>query len=751
MLPMVIKNLFRRKGRTLLTVVGISVGVAAIVALGALAEGFEASYNSMLFGSKADLVISQPDSFDISMSSVDESVGEAVSTMPEVDAVTGMIEGFVQTEGLPLFFVFGYPEDSYALDRFQIVDGDGLGSTSGSHQGKPLLLGSAAADSLNKIAGDTLRIGESSYRIIGIYETGDSFEDSGAVLPLRQAQEMLGKTRQVSILYVQLKDPQFEERFRTRMERLYTNLSVSTTSEYADKQIMGDALKGYSWAIAGLAILIGGVGMMNAQLMSVVERTREIGVLKAVGWSSRRVMGMILSEAFLVCLAGGVLGIVLAWLVLTIFSDVVKFFGTSAHDISGGLILQAFIVVIVMGLIAGMYPAWRASKLDPIEAIRYEGGTSGESLRRFPVGGMAVQSVWQRSTRSLLTLVAIGITVGGIMALEGIVNGTAELIGDIAFSSDVEILIRQADIADTSMSAIDERIGDRIAALSDVENVSGMTLTAVMLTNPTSFFILEGFEPGSYAIRRFNIVEGERISGNHQIMLGRIMSTMLSKNVGETVDLSGTRFRIVGIYETGESYEEMGGVITLRDLQSFTGRPRKVMMYLVKVVDPERVKDVAAEINAEFPEVHAALAGEFAEQMPDFENMNAMLAGISFLAIAVGGVTVMNTMLMAVLERTREIGVLRALGWRSRKVLQMILRESFLIGILGGIAGIIIALGLGGLLSAVPLFGESIAPVWTVEAFLRALIVALLLGLAGGLYPAIRATRLEPIEALRYE
>jgi putative ABC transport system permease protein len=174
-------------------------------------------------------------------------------------------------------------------------------------------------------------------------------------------------------------------------------------------------------------------------------------------------------------------------------------------------------------------------------------------------------------------------------------------------------------------------------------------------------------------------------------------------------------------------------------------------MYMVKIHDPSQAREVVEIINTQFPEVHASLTGEFAEQMPDFEAIDAMMAAISFLAIFVGGLGVMNTMLMAVLERTREIGVLRALGWRRRRILGMILQEAVLLGILGGFTGILIALGLGFLFSKTPMVGEMLAPVWEMDIFIRAIAIALFLGILGGIYPAIRATRLQPIEALRYE
>jgi putative ABC transport system permease protein len=145
------------------------------------------------------------------------------------------------------------------------------------------------------------------------------------------------------------------------------------------------------------------------------------------------------------------------------------------------------------------------------------------------------------------------------------------------------------------------------------------------------------------------------------------------------------------------------------------------------------------------------LTADFANQMPDMRTSNSMIGAISVVAILVGGVGVLNTMLMSVFERTREIGVLRALGWGRRRILGLIMREALMLGLLGGLAGIAIALGLVVLLQSIPMIGLAIDAVWSTQIFVRALSVALLLGLVGGLYPAFRATRLTPIEALRYE
>jgi ABC-type antimicrobial peptide transport system permease subunit len=746
----IFRNLLRRKTRTLLTILGIGVGVTVIIVLGVLADGFQAGYGSMMQGSKADLVLSQPDTMDVSYSAVKEDVGKELSVMPEVKAVTGMLQGLVQTESEPFFFIFGYPEDSFLLERFTVRDGyDLFGRIPRELRGKPILLGSAAAKVMKKGVGDTLRITSTTYRIVGIYETGDIFEDSGALLRLKDAQELLGKNSQVSLFYIRLADTSLRDRVEERVARKWPDLLLSGTSEFASQQSMQSILRGFVWVIGGLAIVIGGVGMLNAQLMAILERTREIGVLRATGWRRHQVLGMILGESIVVCFAGGVFGILFGWLLLKLLSRFTVLMGTQTGKLDPGLIAQAMMVVFILGLVGGLYPAWRASLLRPVEALRYEGGSARP--RRLPFGGMAVQNLWQRSTRTLLTLGAIGLTVGAILALEALVQGFIASFTDMAGSTQAEIMVRQADIADTTLSVIDERVVDTIAAMPEVQSASGVVFTGTILPDSGVMFLLQGYSPNEFAIQRFHVTEGQMLNGNRQILLGRLMADTLEKDVGDMVEVSGMRFKVVGIYETNIGWEQTGGVVTLRDGQNFIGRPRQVSMIGIKVKDPDQAPALVERINAKYPGVYAALSAEFAQEMPDIQSSNAMLDGISLIALLAGGLSVLNAMLMSIFERTREIGVLRALGWRRQAVLAMILREAVLLGLLGGVAGIAISFGLTELMKLSAILGSWVNPVWSWDIFARAFLLSVFLGAMGGLYPAYRATCLSPVEALRYE
>ena len=749
---MIIKNLLRRKSRTFLTVLGIAIGVATIVALGVMANLLQNGYSSMMAGSKSDLLLTQPDAFSLASSAIDEQVGLQLASMPEVAQVSGMIQGVVQTAENPFFFVFGYPADSYLLEHYQVVEGTGLADSAKTRlRGKPLLMGLAAAEALSKEPGDSLRLGSSLYRIVGIYQTGDAFEDRGVIIRLDDAQLQFDRSNKVSLFYIQLKDPTLRSQLEKRAARLFPDLALSSTETYADRESMVGVLRAYMVGIAGLAIILGAVGMMNAQLMAVFERTREIGVLRAVGWSSTRVLIMILGESFLVSLAGGVLGVGLGLLALRGLGLLSPLLENMVSQVNLSHITRAVIVVVPVGLVGGAYPAWRASRLQPVEALRYEGGSTGAGLRRLPAGGMAVQSLWQRSARTFLTLSAIGITVGSIMALEGIVRGMASAMVQITTGSGAEIMVRERDAAASNLSSIDERVAGRIAILPGVSQVSRMVFTAITLPEDGSLFMLQGYALKEAGIERFPIVEGDPLTGNRQVILGRIMANSLNQRVGDTIELNGKRFRIVGIFETGVSWEEIGGVVTLRDAQSIIGKPGKVSMLAVNVTDPSKAADLVGQINQRLPVVLADLTGEFVEQLPDMQYTNVIMGGISILAIFVGGLAVLNTMLMAVMERTREIGVLRALGWNKTRVLGLIMREALILGILGGIGGVGIALALAGLMQQIPGMGQAIDPVWSLDIFLKASLFALLLGLLGGIYPAYRATQMQPTEALYYE
>jgi putative ABC transport system permease protein len=174
-------------------------------------------------------------------------------------------------------------------------------------------------------------------------------------------------------------------------------------------------------------------------------------------------------------------------------------------------------------------------------------------------------------------------------------------------------------------------------------------------------------------------------------------------------------------------------------------------MYGIKVRDPDRVEEVRAYLDTNFKDIDVALSSEFAESVPDMQRMNQMTNELAYMAVLLGAVSMLNTMLMSVLERTREIGVLRALGWQRRQVVGMILKEALTLGLLGGVVGLLLGMGMVWGIQQIPLIGGMLEPNYSLELIGQTLIIALVAGAIGGLYPSLRATRMQPMEALRYE
>lgn len=363
---------------------------------------------------------------------------------------------------------------------------------------------------------------------------------------------------------------------------------------------------------------------------------------------------------------------------------------------------------------------------------------------------MVWRNLMRRKVRSSLTIVGVAIGVAALVSLVAMSDGFYSQMTNMLSRGGADLAIRQADAADMSFSALDERIGDGLAAMPEVESVSGLVL-GIASTEGIPYLMVYGYDPKEDAIRHFKIVEGVRLTSDRQVVLGSGAAKNLKLELGQSLRLFSSSFKVVGVYETGVPFEDAGLIISLKDAQAVFKKTQQVSFYELKLRDPERADEVAAKIEARYPEVKAAKATEFTEGSTDVEVMQSMTLGLSMIAVLVGSISVMNTMVMSVFERTREIGVLRAVGWRRRRIILMVLQESLLLSAAGGVAGIVLGVGLVQLIGLMPGIGGLFAGAYQPSLFIQAMAVALALGAIGGLYPAWRASRLSPMEALRYE
>jgi ABC-type antimicrobial peptide transport system permease subunit len=293
-------------------------------------------------------------------------------------------------------------------------------------------------------------------------------------------------------------------------------------------------------------------------------------------------------------------------------------------------------------------------------------------------------------------------------------------------------------------------VATRLRAHPEVKSVSRILFGFPNIPGVPFMFIF-GLDPQEPYLQHYRIREGRMPTRSGEMLLGRFAADNLEKGVGDTLRLSGTTFKIVGIYENGSTYEDGGGMMLLKDAQRVFNKPRKVSLLGIQVRDPARGAEIARALEVQFPELMVSQASGFTQRLQDFATMYAVLNALIVVTVIVGGIVMTNAMLMSVFERTQEIGVLRALGWRRGRVVGAVLAESLALSLLSGLAGIAIGVGLNRLFMLVPDFGAFLTPIYSREMFVKVLVLALGLGSVGGLYPAWRAAGLRPIEALKYE
>lgn len=371
---LVLKNLLRRKVRTALSLLGVAIGIAAIIAFHGVADGFERSLDQYGASTGANLFVLERDVPDPQFSRLKpEEVEEILGMEDGLEIARAALtlttpRGMGVKAGFPALFVFGRNPEERGINRYRNDDLEGrLPREDGE-----MILGYLAAQKLEKKVGDEMELFPKKwFRIVGIFTVGIPWENVAAVVATRVIQEKLGMGEKFPMGFLYMKDPRTLETLREKIEERFPHLIAVKSEKFAGHFENFEYVEWFVWVISLVSVMIGGLGILNTMIMSVHERTREIGTLRAVGWSCRRVVRMILSEGILLSIFGGLLGIGLGvgGAELILMGAPQGYLGTYYTP---DLFAKAMAIAVGLGFFGSLYPALRASRLSPIEALRYE-------------------------------------------------------------------------------------------------------------------------------------------------------------------------------------------------------------------------------------------------------------------------------------------------------------------------------------------------------------------------------------------
>jgi putative ABC transport system permease protein len=402
--------LVHSKLRSWLTILGIFIGIAAVVAIISLGQGLQQSVNSQIQGLGQDIITISSGSSRafgggegraaVNVKTLSDKDIQALKLVPGIKAINGIVSGRVtikyQSESTSSSIQGSNPDLFNEFTTSAIQSGRYLSQG----DAKSVIIGDRLATNVFKTslgAGSIITINDKPFKIIGILAPSSSIgggSDNGIYMTIKDAREVLGNTTSLksdeySSISIKVNDPNYINETSNSIEEALMNShhvakdkeDFSITSALALQERFSSITGGitlFLGVIAAVSLLVGGIGVANTMFTSVMEKTRDIGVMKAIGATNSDILLIFLFNSGMLGLVGGLLGIMFSipLALLIPYLGVRLGFGASGSNftipINVGLLAFAVAFSITIGMISGAIPAYRASKLKPVDALRYE-------------------------------------------------------------------------------------------------------------------------------------------------------------------------------------------------------------------------------------------------------------------------------------------------------------------------------------------------------------------------------------------
>ncbi|MDQ2853529.1 MAG: ABC transporter permease [Chloroflexota bacterium] len=386
-----LRQLMRRKLRTTLTILGITIGIWALVVFSSMANKINSlvAGGSEYFAGKVLVTDSSNLAVGAGFTPMKSDVATQIAQLDGVAAAAAEIQLVFDPEAN----AFGGAQTIVGLvagadkghETFELRAAQGRLLTADDEGSLVVELGSDMARQQSAKVGDTIKMRGERFKVVGILEPTLTAPDGSAFVPLSAAQLLFHKTlpaavqdaipanQLISQVVVYPTAGTDQAALATLIKQRVDNVKTLTGAEF-DQQV-GSATAIFNAIIIGVAIIslvVGGLSVINTMAMSVAERTREIGIKRAIGGSRRRIVRELVTEAAVIGFIGGMIGLALGAIVVVLANEAGRSSGTILFDLTPGTALFAVGFSTILGMLAGLIPAWGAARLDPVEALRYE-------------------------------------------------------------------------------------------------------------------------------------------------------------------------------------------------------------------------------------------------------------------------------------------------------------------------------------------------------------------------------------------
>ena len=374
LVTIVCKNLWHQKIRSGLTILGVGISIAAFVSLRGLTDNLEKSLQSTYKARGTDLVVMEKATLDIFSSTIDQSYVESLKRIPHVKQAAPILFYFYAVKFKQYFLLYGWDLDSYHFEEFKIAG-------SALQNDHDVLVGAVAAKRLGKSQGDEINIRGEKFRICGVFQSMNMLEESGIIVPLKTLQKIKKTPGKITAINLRLDCSDSLKMSLEQRQAISRQVQDKINSEFSDLEVKDvrdfvstpfTVVFSFTWAISMVVFIIVVMGIINTMSTAVLERRKEIGILLAIGWRKYRIVVLVLLEAAIYGLLGGIIGVILGCAMTRslITAPAVQGFISMMPD--SLFIVKSLGLSILVGIFAGIYPAVKAVSIEPIDVLRYE-------------------------------------------------------------------------------------------------------------------------------------------------------------------------------------------------------------------------------------------------------------------------------------------------------------------------------------------------------------------------------------------